>query len=172
MRFGFRYVLFFVFSIVVAGIPAAHAQGPSWDLAVSAARVDYDLSGVGNAPGVAVRTTRKLFSNVSLEVGGLYAKPNRQFGASTLFMPEAQLRYRWNAGRVSPYVGGGLGAAMVRSAFDTDWDATLAVATGTSVRLTDRLSAVGELRLRGHEWRFTGTTAELSAGLAWRLPSF
>jgi hypothetical protein len=173
MRFGFRYVLLCVFSLVVAGVSAAHAQSASWgELAVSAARLDYDLSGVGNAPGLAVRATRNLSSNVSLEFGGLFAKPDQQFGPSTLFMPEAQLRYRWNTGRVSPHVGGGLGTALVRSPFHTDWDPTMSVAAGTSVRLTDRLSAVGELRLRGHEWRFTGTTTELAAGLAWRLPSF
>ena len=38
--------------------------------------------------------------------------------------------------------------------------------------LNDRLSVIGELRIRGHEWRFAGTTTELSAGLAWRLGSF
>lgn len=173
MRFGFGYVVLCVFSVVVAGVSPAHAQGSSWgELAVSAVRLDYDLSGVGSAAGVAVRTTRNLSSNISLEVGGLFAKPNQQFGPSTLFMPEAQLRYRWNAGRVSPHVGGGLGAALVKSPFHSNWDPTLAVAAGTGVRLTDSLSAVGEVRLRGHEWRFTGTTTELSAGLAWRIPSF
>jgi hypothetical protein len=40
------------------------------------------------------------------------------------------------------------------------------------VRLTERLGVTGEFRLRGHEWDFVGTTAEISAGLAWRFPSF
>ena len=35
-----------------------------------------------------------------------------------------------------------------------------------------RLAVTGEFRLRGHEWRFVGTTAEVSAGLAWRFASF
>lgn len=173
MRFGFRYVLLVVFSLIVTDASTASAQNTSWgELAVSAVRLDFDLSGVGNAPGLAVRATRHLSANVSLEFGGLFTKPNQQFGPSTLFMPEAQLRYRWNAGRVSPHVGGGLGAAMVTSPFHTNWDPTMSVAAGTSVRLTDHLSAVGEFRLRGHEWRFTGTTTELAAGLAWRFPSF
>lgn len=140
---------------------------------MSAAHVNYDLSGVGNTPGLAVRTTRNLFGNVSLEVGGVYAKPSQQFvGTSTLFMPEAQLQYRWNAGRFSPFVGGGLGAAMVKSPIYTEWDSTLSVAAGTGVRLTDRVGLTTELRLRGHEFRFTGSTAEISAGLVWRFPSF
>jgi opacity protein-like surface antigen len=158
---------------MLAGVSTAYAQNTSWgDLVVSAARVDYDLSGVGSAPGLAVRLTRDLSPRVSLEVGGLFAKPDQQFGRSSLFMPEAQIRYRWNAGRLSPYVGGGLGTALVKSAFHSDWDPTMSVAAGTGIRLTDRLSVTGEFRLRAHEWRATGTTTELSAGLAWRLPSF
>jgi len=173
MRLGFRYVLFSVFSLAIAGASPAYAQDSAWGVTASAMRLDYDLSGVGNAPGLTVRATRDLFSNVSLEFGGSFAKLEQQFvGRSTLFMPEAQLRYRWNVGRVSPHVGGGLGAAMTKSPFHTNWDPTLSVAAGTSVRLTDRLSAVGELRVRGHEWRFTGSTAEISAGLVWRFPSF
>jgi hypothetical protein len=46
------------------------------------------------------------------------------------------------------------------------------VAGGTGVRLTDRVGVNGEFRLRGHEWRFTGTTSELSVGLVWRLTAF
>lgn len=173
MGFGSRVLAACVFSFVSAGVSTAYAQNTSWgDVAVSVARLDYDLSGVGSAPAVAVRLTRDLSSSVSLELGGVFAKPNQQFGPSSLFMPEAQVRYRWSAGRLSPYVGGGLGTALVKSAFDSDWDPTMSVAAGTGVRLTNRLSVTGEFRLRAHEWRATGTTTELSAGLAWALPSF
>jgi hypothetical protein len=172
MRRGYRLAASFVLALGLPGASIAQAQSTSWgDLAVSAARIDYDLSGVGSAPGLTVRAARELFPNVRLEFGGLFAKPDQQFGPSTLFLPEAQLQYRWGLGRISPYVGGGIGAALVRSDFHTDWDPTLSVAAGTGVRLTERVGITGEVRLRGHEWRFTGTTAELSAGLVWRLPS-
>jgi len=172
MRFGDRVALSFVFALVAGGVSTAHAQDSSWDLAVSAARIDYDLTGTGSAAGLAVRTTRELTPNISIELRGLYAKPEQQFGPSTQFVPEAQLQYRWNTGRLSPYVGGGVGVAMAKSDFRTDWDPTLSVAVGTGIRLTEGLALTGEFRLRGHEWRFVGTTAEFSAGLAWRLPSF
>jgi hypothetical protein len=172
MRIKYRVTLPFVCVFVIAGASTAGAQGSWGDLAVSVGRMDYDLSGTGHAPSFAVRATRDLSSNVALEFGGVFAKPNQQFRVSTLFMPEAQIRYRWNVGRVSPYVGGGLGAALVKSFFHTDWDPTLSVAGGTGVRLTDRVAVTGELRIRNHEWAFSGTTTELSAGLAWRLPSF
>ena len=173
MAFRHHSIAVLVFALATAGVSRAEAQTSSWgDLSVSAARIDFDLSGVGTAAGLAVRATRDLSSSVSLEAGGLFAKPDQQFGPSTLFLPEALLRYRWQAGRFSPYVGGGVGAALVTSSFDSDWDPTVAMAAGTGVRLTDRLGVNGEFRLRGHEWRFTGTTAEISAGLTWRLPAF
>jgi hypothetical protein len=162
-----------VVALTFVGASVAEAQDSRWgDLAVSLARIDYDLSGTGSAAGLAVRTRRDLSSNLRLELGGIFAKPEQQFGPSTLFIPEAQLQYRWQAARLSPYVGGGIGASRVTSDFHTNWDPTLSIAVGTSMRLTKRVDVAGEFRLRGHQWSFTGTTAEISAGLAWRLPSF
>ena len=137
MQMGYRVVVLVVLGLALLGPSNVLAQDRSWgDLRVSAARIDFDLSGVGSAPGVAVRMTRNLFPNVSVEFGGTFAKPAQQFGPSTLFMPEAHLRYHWHAGRISPYVGGGVGAALVRSGFHSDWDPTLSFAAGTGVRLT------------------------------------
>jgi opacity protein-like surface antigen len=174
MRSGARFILSlsFVAALLFIGASPARAQESFGDLNVSFARLDYDLAGTGNAPALAVRTTHSLTSNVRLEVGALFAKPEQRFGPSTLFAPEAQLQYRWNIGRVAPYVGGGIGAALVKTDFASDWDPTYSVAGGAAVRLTERLAATGELRIRVHEWRGAGTTTEISAGLAWRLPSF
>ena len=173
MQFG-RVVSALVLALVASNAAPAAAQDKSWgDIKVSLARIDYDLSGTGSAAGLAVRTTRDISPNVRLEFGALFAKPEQQFvGTSTLFVPEVQLQYRWNLGRVAPYVGGGIGAALVKSPLRSDWDPTLAAAVGTDVRISERLAVTGEFRLRGHEWRATGTTAEFSAGLSWRLPSF
>ena len=172
MKFTGRVLVAFVVTALGAAVPVAEAQSAWGDLIVSPARVDFDLSGTGSAAGLAVRATRDLSPRVRLEVGGLYARPEQQFGPSTLFAPEAQLQYSWNMGRLSPYVGGGLGTAMVKSDLHTDWDPTLSAAVGTGIRLTRRLGVTGEFRLRGHEWNVTGTTAEISAGLTWRLASF
>lgn len=172
MRFGCQVMLSCVFALVATDVSMAQAQGTSWgDISVSAVRIDYDLSGTGNTPGLAIRSTKNLSPSVSLEFGGVYARPRQQFGSSSLFMPEAQLRHRWNAGRVFPYVGAGLGAALVRSDFHTDWDPTLSVSAGTAVQVNESLALTGEFRLRGHEWRFVGVTSEISAGLAWRFLS-
>ena len=163
-------VLSSLFMLGALAVPAS-AQGTSWgDVAVSGVVIDYDLSGTGQTAGVAVRLTRELTDRLALEARGLYARPDQQVGPSTLFIPEAQLQYRWQVARVSPFVGGGIGAAGVWSDIGTDWDPTLSIGGGASVRLSDRVSVVGEMRLRGVEWRFAGSTAEWSGGLAWRLP--
>jgi hypothetical protein len=171
MPLGSKGIVLLASVVFAAGASTAHAQESSWRLGASLTRMDYDLSGTGHAPALAVRAERDLWSNVSLEVGGTYAKPSQQFGASTLFMPEVQLHYNWTAGRVSPYAGGGIGTALRKAPFLTDWDPTLSAAGGAAVRLTDRLSLTGELRLRGHERQFAGTTTELGVGLAWRIPT-
>ena len=165
----------FAAAIVIVGSAAstASAQDRTWgDFGVSLVAMQYDLSGTGNAPGIAARISRDLSPGLSLEFRSLFAKPEQQVGRSTLIVPEAQLQYRWNIARVSPFVGGGIGAAFIQSPFRADWDPTLSAAAGAHVRLTERVGLIGELRLRGVEWEFSGSVAEWSAGLTWRLPSY
>ena len=162
---------------LLAGSTLAFAQTPSWDFSVSTQRIDYDLSGTGTAFGIAAGATRHFTSNFALEIRGLFAKPSRQPGPSTLVAPDVQLQYRWNVARLSPYVGGGVGFAALKSPVRTEIDPTMSVALGTHVRLTDRLGVVGEMRIRGVEWdlawnpadwNFPGSTGEFSAGVVWR----
>jgi hypothetical protein len=173
MRFDCTRLLAFVFLLSASAASPALAQDKSWgDIAVSAVGMEYDLSGVDTASGLAVRTTHDLTSHVVLEFRGLFAKPDQQFGPSTLFVPEAQIQYRWNVARLSPFVGVGGGAALVKSPLVTNWDPTLSFSGGAGVRVTDQLGVVGEIRLRGVGQRFTGSIAEWGLGLAWRLPAF
>jgi hypothetical protein len=144
------------------------AQDSPWSLGASASLVNFDLAGTGHAPGVAVHATRDLTDNLAVNFRGTFAKIDQQIGRTTLIAPEAQVQYRWNIARVSPFVGGGAGLLGRDSAFRTDWDPTLSFGGGAAVRLTDNLDVVGELRIRGVEWRFTGTIDEWSAGIAWR----
>ena len=159
-------------AFLLAGSASAFAQSPTWDFGISVARIDYDLSGTGSAAGVAGRATRALTRNVALEVRGLFARPEQQSGPASLFAPDVQVQYRWKIGRLTPYVGGGVGFAAIKSPFRTDWDSTTSVAAGTGVRLTDRVALVGELRIRGFEWDYVGSTGEWSIGLAWAVPTF
>lgn len=184
MTSGFRAGLSLIVAVLIAGTSAAQAQDRPWgDLSVSTGRLDFDLNGTGKAYGVAVRTKRHLTSHLSLEMGGMFARycgdqtlgkcdEIQRRGTTTLFMPEAQLQYRWNLGRVSPYVGGGVGVAR-RGLLDRSlWDATFSASVGTAVYVTDRLGITGDFRLRGHETNFAGTTSEITAGLVWRFAKF
>ena len=156
--------------LLLAGSSSAFAQNSTWDFGISVARIDYDLSGTGSAAGVAGRAIRHLTPHVGVEVRALFARPEQQSGPATLFAPDVQLQYRWRIGGFSPYVGGGVGFAAINKPFRTDWDATTSVGGGTTVRLSDRVAFVGELRLRGFEWDFVGSTGEWSIGLTWGLP--
>ena len=179
MRFVTRFMASFIFVLLVSGASQAQAQSRSWgDLSITAGLVDYDLSGTGQTTGFAIRTRKDLTHSLGLELRGLFARPCQQFqsckdvGPATLFVPEAQLQYRWNAGRLEPFVGAGLGVSALRSSVDTQWDPTVSVSVGTAVRLTERLALNSEFRLRGHEFRFVGSTTEINAGVSWRLPAF
>jgi len=170
MRFRSLAVLSFVLASAIPSSVSAQ-EAARWDFGAGPSVVQYDLSGVGTTPGLAVRAARDLSPHVVLETRALFAWPDQRFGRSTLFIPETQLQYRWNIARFTPFVGGGGGFAMVRSAFHTDWDTTLSVAGGTGIRLTDRVGLIGELRLRGID-NFAASTAEWSVGMTWRLPAF
>jgi opacity protein-like surface antigen len=98
------------------------------------------------------------------------ARPDQQFGDSTLIGPEAQLQYHWRLGRFRPYAGGGVGFAYVKSDFiGSDTDLTLSAAGGVRFDLNSRTAVLGEMRLRGFEREFAGSTAEWVGGLSWRL---
>jgi opacity protein-like surface antigen len=105
-----------------------------------------------------------------VEIGASFAKPDQQFGPSTLIAPDVHLQYHWQIGRVRPYAGGGVGFAHVRAnlaAHATDF--TWSGAGGVRIDVTDRFAALGELRVRGIEVDFAGSTAEWLGGLTWRL---
>ena len=178
MRFAVRVIGSLAFVVLVSGAASAQAQESWGELSVTAGRVDYDLSGTGSTAGLAIRATKNFTPSLGLEIRGLFARPCQQFqsceevGPATLFVPEAQLQYRWNVGRLEPFVGAGLGLSALRSSLGTDVDPTVVFSGGTAIRLTDRVALNGEFRLRGHEFRFVGTSTEMNVGLSWRLPRF
>jgi hypothetical protein len=130
--------------------------------------MDFDLSGTGSTVPIAVRGTRALTNNLSLEFGGTYTTPELQFGPARLLMPEARLTYSWGTGRFRPFVSGGGGFGWQHSDLGTRWRSTLTAGGGARVHLNDRLYAVGEMRLRGLS-DFAASTAEWLGGIGWQL---
>ena len=163
-------VVALVFALVVPD--RAHAQAPAAQHSISAGvgAVNFDLSGTGNATGISGRGTLALTRSLAVEGNLLFAWPEQQFGPSRITALDAHLQYHWRVlGRLRPFAGGGIGVLMTRSDFIEKNQFTMSAAGGARVDLTDRLSVLGEFRLRGIEPDFAGSTAEFIGGLTYRL---
>jgi hypothetical protein len=166
MRSGKVLFLGILFTGALAASAAAQDRG-AFTVGVTSGPVNFDLSGVGTTLGSAVRAEGILSDRFSIELGSLFARPAEDTGTSTLIAPDALLRITWRAGRFSPFVGGGGGFVMRRNSFRTDWQPSVVGAGGLGFRLTDEMTAQGEMRLRGIGTNFSGTTAEWLFGLVW-----
>jgi hypothetical protein len=157
---------------VLAGGAAAQSVAPAPTFSVHAGAFQYDLSGVGTTPMVAVRADFPLgrIALVEGSVGG--ARPDQQFGErTTLMIPEAQLQFQLPLGRVLPYIGAGGGAFLdFRSGENGGLVSAVtgSVAGGVRAWVTPRVGLRAELRVRGIGSRFTGAAAEWTGGLSWR----
>ena len=158
-------------SLLVFALPdVSLAQAAQNTIVAGFTVIEFDLTGVGTAPGMTIRASRALTSHIAVEGSLPTSWLSEDFGKSRLFAPEAHLQYHWQIGSFRPYVGGGGGIAWRdRGLFGTsDVNMTLSVAGGTRYDLTERLAVVGELRLRGIERNFSGSTADFMSGISWR----
>ena len=155
--------------VLFAGTRTAEAQAAQNTLVAGFGAVNFDLSGTGVAPGMTIRATRALTDHLAVEGSFPLSWLTEDFGRSKLFAPEAHLQYHWQAGPFRPYIGGGAGVAWRdRGVFgNSDADLTLSVAGGTRFDLTPRLALLGEMRVRGFETKFVGSTAEWLGGVSW-----
>jgi opacity protein-like surface antigen len=114
-----------------------------------------------------------LTRSLAVEGNLLFAWPEQQFGPSSVTAVDAHLQYHWRVlGRVRPFAGGGIGFLTSQSDLRNRTQFTLSAAGGARIDLTDRLSVLGEFRLRGVETDFVGSTAEVLGGLTYRLGGF
>lgn len=133
----------------------------------------FDLSGTGSSRLWAIRVDRTFGRFLVAEAGASMMRPALQSGDTTKFIvPELQLQVQLPIARVAPYIGAGIGAA-IHIADDrvggVDRDPAFSVAAGSRLWITRRLGLRAELRLRGIETRFTGSTADWVAGASWRF---
>ena len=154
-----------------ATVGTAQAQIAQHSITVGVGAVQFDLNGVGTAPGMTVRATRALSNHLAVEASVPVSWPAQDFGGSKLFSPEAHLQYQWQAGSFRPYVGGGAGLVWTDAGVfgDSDVNLTLSAASGTRFDVTDRIAIFGELRLRGIKRNFAGSTAEWMSGVSWNF---
>jgi hypothetical protein len=157
--------------LAVIGMPkAASAQAASNSIVVGTTMMEFDLAGVGTAPGMTIRASRALTDHLAIEGSFPMSWLSEDVGRSKLFAPEAHLQYHWRVGAFRPYVGGGAGIAWRdRGLFgNSTANLTLSVAGGTRFDVSERIAVLGELRLRGIERDFAGSTADFMGGLSWR----
>jgi hypothetical protein len=166
--------LSFASALLIAGSVSAYAQNET-SLLVGGGAMNFDLSGTGTTPAFTARVSREIGANFVVEGSVLFAKPEQQFGPSTVIAPEVQLQYHLPIGRFTPYLGAGIGTFrespnVIDDILDgADWTPTISFAGGTRVSLNDRVGLFGELRIRGVEWDFVGTTADIMGGVVVRL---
>ena len=145
---------------------AAQSTERQTTLQAGAGIVTFDLSGTGNTAGFAGRVAHELTRSFVVEGGVLVARPEQQFGDSTIVVPEAQLQFQFRLGSVLPYVGAGIGAMRESSdVLATDWSPVFSGAVGVRIPVQDRVGLFADFRLRGIEWRAVGTTAEAIGGV-------
>jgi hypothetical protein len=156
--------------LLLATPKSAHAQAAQNSIVAGFSVMQFDLTGVGTAPGMTIRASRALTNHIAVEGSFPTSWLTEDFGKSKLFAPEAHLQYHWQAGSFRPYVGGGAGIAWRdRGLFgNSDVNLTLSVAGGSRFDVTERLAVLGELRLRGIDRNFAGSTADFMGGLSWR----
>lgn len=161
-------------ALIAAGSVSAYAQHDT-SLLIGGGAMNFDLSGTGTTPAFTARVSRELGANVVAEGGLVIARPDQQFGRPTLVAPEVQLQYHLPVGPFTPYLGAGVGA-MRESAIDVgdiaipaEWSPTISFAGGTRVSINERIGLFGELRVRGVDWNFAGSTADITGGVALRL---
>lgn len=159
----------FAFALIIAASAPAFAQHTT-SLAIGGGAMNFDLSGTGTTPAFTARVSRDLGAHFVVEGSVLIAMPEQQFGPSTVIAPELQLQYHLPVGRFTPYLGAGIGAFRESAdAIETDWTPAVSFAGGTRVALNARAGLFGEMRVRGVEWDFAGSTVDITGGLVIRL---
>ncbi|HVE78378.1 MAG TPA: hypothetical protein VNA89_05935 [Gemmatimonadaceae bacterium] len=159
-----------------AARPTTGSTGGSADgrllLGFAAGASQFDLSGTGTTPLVALRLAFEANRYLLLEAGLGAMRPEEQFGRkATCVLREAQVQRQLPGKAFRPYLGAGGGAivAVEDDSGDTDTELTLSMAGGVRIPLGSGPILVTELRVRGIRSEFTGSAAEWTAGLTWRL---
>lgn len=150
----------------------AQETAPPTHVSLNTGLFQFDLSGTGWAPMVAVRAATPISHVLLLEGAFTAARPGQQFATTTYLVPEAQIQLVLPFSGISPYMGLGGGAAFDLRDSDVGGlqaDLTISGSLGIKAWLKDALGVQAEIRSRGVELDFTGSTTEYTLGLIWRI---
>ena len=159
-------------ALSTAGAAAQTATPPAGPgITLAAGVMNFDLSGTGNTAVGAIRADFPLSRIFAVEAAVAVAKPDQQFGSSTIVFPEVQLQASAPLGRVAPYAGVGVGIYRLSAPGGGNSDVTFSAGAGARVGITDRVGLVLDGRIHEVGTGFNGTTAELTVGVRLRLGS-
>jgi outer membrane protein with beta-barrel domain len=137
-------------------------------LAVVGGAWEYDLSGTGTSGFGGLRLEMPVGRLLVVEPGLTYARYSPQFGGHVNYLiPELQVQVQV-PGRVSPFLGGGLGLSYAWASGAHATDLSLSGSVGTRVRLTELWGARAEFRARSID-PFHNTIVEWTLGISRRL---
>ena len=162
--------------LFVLSAVSLHAQNRTREISVAVGAMQYDASGTGTAPIIALRTSTPFGTPWLLgEASFSYAALNEQFTSvpTRVGVAEGQVQLQWPAEKVRPYLGlgGGWLHYFNNSVGRASTPATISGAVGLRFAAAPRVNARAELRLRG--WgegassSFVNTAAEWTAGVAY-----
>lgn len=150
----------------------------STEISADVGAMQFDASGTGTAPVIALRAAVPLLGSWLLGEGNFsYASLHEQFsnGGTRIGVAEGQIQFQLPLARIRPYLGVGAGwLHYFNNAPARATSPTYSAAAGLRVGLSPRLAARAELRLRG--WNpysqstgsgFGASAAEWTGGLAY-----
>ena len=162
-------------ALILVGLPfPLFAQAAKREISVAAGASQFDASGTGTAPLVALRVSGLIASTWLLgDLSLSYAPLDEQFSTESTRtgVLEGQLQAQWPATRFRPYigVGGGWLHYFNNDAGRGSTAPTASGAVGLRVILTPAFLLRGEMRLRtwdsGQNAGFHNSAAEFTAGL-------
>jgi hypothetical protein len=169
-----RRLLTLLTGALLIAAPRAAAQEPApRHVAAVVGLFQYDLSGTGLAPMLALRGTTPVSSVITLEAGVLAARPRQQFGETTTFLaPELQAQLALPFTSILPYMGLGLGGALgfrSSAAGGRTNEISLSGSLGIRGQVWDRYGLQAEFRGRGIGLDFAGSSAEYTVGVTRRI---
>lgn len=145
------------------------AQQDEAHIAIMAGIADYDMAGVGRTGVYAIRLDTPIYPSVLLELGMSYARPG-EFSFADLYIPELQVQLQGTWNRFSPYlgIGGGTSVEVPEPGLGISRDISFAPSFSAGVRTALATGAGFRLegRMHGIEADFSGTFAELTAGIS------
>ena len=177
MNNTFSRAFFSASTLLLVSAISLEAQS-SPEVSVAAGAMQFDASGTGTAPVIALRAAVPLVGSWLLGEGNFsYASLDEQFSnaGTRIGVAEGQLQFQLPLARVRPYLGVGAGwLHYFNNAPARATSPTYSAAAGLRVGLSPRLTARAELRLRG--WNpysqsagsgFGNNAAEWTGGLAY-----